>query len=43
MMFNGAVASRLPNPSPGNFVGQDNGWVMALIVPVVMEFNKSSG
>jgi arylsulfatase A-like enzyme len=41
MTFNGAVASRLPNPSPGNYAGQDNGWVLALIFPVVMEFNKS--
>jgi hypothetical protein len=23
------------------YAGQDNGWVLALIVPVVMEFNKS--
>jgi arylsulfatase len=41
MVFNGAVASRLPNPSPGNYAGQDNGWVLALIIPTVMEFNKS--
>jgi arylsulfatase len=41
MTFNGAVASRLPNPSPGNYAGQDNGWILALIFPVVMEFNKS--
>ena len=41
MTFNGAVATRLPNPSPGNYAGQDNGWVLALIFPVVMEFNKS--
>jgi len=41
MTFNGAVASRLPNPSPGNYAGQDNGWLLALIYPVVMQFNKS--
>src|SRR5262249_35369348 len=41
MTFNGAVASRLPNPSPGNYAGQDNGWVLAVIYPAVMEFNKS--
>ena len=41
MTFNGAVASRLPNPSPGNYAGQDNGWILALIFPIVMEFNKS--
>ncbi|MFS8112003.1 arylsulfatase [Rhizobium jaguaris] len=41
MLFNGAVASRLAGPSPGKWAGQDNGWAAALIVPVVMEFNKS--
>jgi hypothetical protein len=41
MTFNGAVASRLPNPSPGNYAGQDNGWILALIIPTVIEFNKS--
>jgi hypothetical protein len=40
MTFNGAVASQ-PNPSPGNYAGQDNGWILALIIPTVMEFNKS--
>jgi hypothetical protein len=25
----------------GKWAGQDNGWAAALIVPVVMEFNKS--
>jgi hypothetical protein len=41
MTFNGAVAARLPQPSPGKYAGQDNGWVLALIYPVMMEFNKS--
>ena len=41
MTFNGAVASRLANPSPGNYAGHDNGWVLALIIPTVMEFNRS--
>ena len=41
MTFNGAVSSRLPQASPGKYAGQDNGWVLALIFPVVMEFNKS--
>jgi hypothetical protein len=41
MLFNGAVSSRLAGPSPGKWAGQDNGWAAALIVPVVMEFNKS--
>jgi arylsulfatase len=38
---NGAVTARLPGASPGKYAGQDNGWAAALIVPVVMEFNKS--
>jgi hypothetical protein len=41
MTFNGAVDARLAQPSPGKYAGQDNGWVLALIYPVVMEFNKS--
>jgi arylsulfatase len=41
MAFNGAVPSRLAQTSPGKYAGQDNGWVAALIVPTVMEFNKS--
>ncbi len=41
MVFNGAMSSRMPTASPGKYAGQDNGWVLALIVPVVMEFNKS--
>ena len=41
MTFNGAVTARLPQASPGKYAGQDNGWVLALIFPTVMEFNKS--
>ena len=41
MTFNGAVSSRMPTHSPGKYAGQDNGWVLALIFPIVMEFNKS--
>jgi arylsulfatase len=41
MLFNGAAPARLAQPSPGKWSGQDNGWVAALIVPVVMDFNKS--
>jgi hypothetical protein len=33
MAFNGAVSSRLPTASPGKYAEQDNGWVLALIVP----------
>ena len=41
MTFNGAMSSRLATSSPGRYAGEDNGWVLALIFPVVMEFNKS--
>jgi arylsulfatase A-like enzyme len=41
MVFNGAASARLAQSSPGRYAGQDNGWVLALIFPVVMEFNKS--
>jgi len=41
MTFNGATPSRLATPSPGKYAGQDNGWAAALIIPVVMDFNKS--
>jgi arylsulfatase A-like enzyme len=41
MVFNGAVASRLAQTSPGKYAGQDNGWVLALVYAVVTDFNKS--
>jgi arylsulfatase len=41
MVFNGAVASRLAQSSPGKYAGQDNGWVLAPIYAVVTDFNKS--
>ena len=41
MVFNGAMSTRLATTSPGRWSGQDNGWALALIYPVVMEFNKS--
>jgi arylsulfatase A-like enzyme len=41
MVFNGAMSARMPMQSPGKWAGQDNGWVLALISPVVLDFNKS--
>ena len=41
MFFNGAMATRLPTNSPGKWSGQDNGWSIALIQPVLIEFDKS--
>ena len=41
MTFNGAMSYRLASSSPGKYAGQDNGWVLALIEPVVLEFDKT--
>ena len=41
MAFNGAVSYRLASTSPGKYAGQDNGWVLSLIEPVVIDFDKS--
>jgi arylsulfatase len=41
MVFNGAVASRMPTASPGHYAGEDNGWVLSLIYPVIIEFDQS--
>ena len=41
MVFNGAMAARLPKSSPGQYAGQDNGWALSLIYPVLIEFDKS--
>jgi len=41
MVFNGAAPARVLTSSPGKYSGQDNGWVMALIGPVIEDFDKS--
>ncbi|WP_081670903.1 arylsulfatase [Sporocytophaga myxococcoides] len=41
MTFNGAASMRNVSTSPGKYAGQDNGWVLALIEPVVVAFDKS--
>jgi len=41
MAFNGAVSYRMPSSSPGKYSGQDNGWVLSLVLPVLYEFDKS--
>src|SRR5262249_40776268 len=41
MVFNGAVASRPPTSSPGQYAGEDNGWVLALVYPVILELDQS--
>jgi arylsulfatase len=41
MTFNGATSTRLATNSPGKYAGQDNGWCLALIEPVVLEFSTN--
>jgi arylsulfatase A-like enzyme len=41
MTFNGAMSTRLGTTAPGKYAGQDNGWILALVYPVVIDFNKS--
>ena len=41
MIFNGAAPSTVQQASPGKYAGQDNGWVMALLGPVTIEFDKT--
>jgi arylsulfatase A-like enzyme len=41
MTFNGAAPTRVLSSSPGKYSGQDNGWVLSLIEPVIIDFDKS--
>ncbi len=41
MTFNGAQATRTLSSSPGKYAGEDNGWVGALVAPVMIDFDKS--
>jgi hypothetical protein len=41
MTFNGAAPTRVLSTSPGKYAGQDNGWVLSLIGPVLLDFDKS--
>jgi arylsulfatase len=41
MTFNGAMSYRLSSSSPGKYSGQDNGWILSLVYPVVIDFDKS--
>ena len=41
MIFNGAAPARVLTTSPGRYAGEDNGWALALIEPVILEFDKS--
>jgi arylsulfatase len=41
MIFNGAMASRMPKSSPGQWSGMDNGWALSLTQQALAEFDKS--
>ena len=41
MIFNGAAPMRVMTSSPGRYAGEDNGWVLSLISPVIVDFDKS--
>ncbi len=41
MIFNGAAPMRALSSSPGKYSGQDNGWALSLLEPVILEFDQS--
>ena len=41
MIFNGAAPVRVMTSSPGRYSGQDNGWVMSIIGPSLIDFDNS--
>lgn len=41
MTFNGAAPYRVLSSSPGKYAGQDNGWVLSLIAPIIIDFDKT--
>jgi arylsulfatase len=41
MTFNGAAPMRVLTTSPGKYAGEDNGWVLALVEKVILDFDKS--
>ena len=41
MTFNGAAPTRMLSSSPGKYSGQDNGWVLSLLEPVILDFDKT--
>jgi arylsulfatase len=41
MVFNGAAPARVLTTSPGKYAGEDNGWVLSLVYPVLIEFDQS--
>jgi arylsulfatase A-like enzyme len=41
MIFNGAAPTRVLSTSPGKYSGEDNGWALSLLEPVIIDFDKS--
>src|SRR6266508_1064215 len=41
MAMPASMSARLPKTSPGSWTGQDNAWVLSLVYPVLIDFNKS--
>jgi arylsulfatase A-like enzyme len=41
MTFNGAASTRVLSSSPGKWSGEDNGWALSLLEPVILGFDKS--
>jgi arylsulfatase len=41
MVFNGAAPARVLSSSPGKYAGEDNGWVLSLVYPALIEFDQS--
>jgi hypothetical protein len=41
MTFNGAASTRVLSSSPGKYSGEDNGWALSLLEPVIIDFDKS--
>ena len=41
MAFNGAVPSRMPHDFARSVCRRRNGWIVSLIYPVVIDFDKS--
>jgi arylsulfatase A-like enzyme len=41
MVFNGAAPDRVLSSSPGKYAGEDNGWVLSLVYPALIEFDQS--
>jgi arylsulfatase len=41
MTFNGAASTRVLSSSPGKYAGEDNGWALSLLEPVILDFDKT--